>query len=266
MIARALAIAAILIAVLPSSRAATLVTNFPWGTATIFDSGPLASVLSVRAQLGSDDESESLVFATAQTSPAVLETALGSGASALSVRSELGVSESNDSGMLFSGSAITLAPSGPGLGTAEVRVFLLIALDAPAVIQVLDLASAIAGPGLAAEAFSLDVSPSDAAGTVTGSPLLTFSGAYAPGAGGFIVGETPGFYRLDLRATAGPATNARTDFFFRFDLASIDTVPEPGVAVLAGAGIAVIMGHRWLRGRKKRLASSCDSGLVGPAV
>lgn len=228
----------------PGLSAAPIVWNNPWGTATIFDAGPLATGLSARAQLATDDERESLLFTDATSSPAVAETSVGFAASLLTSRAQLSVEESNDSGLLLFGSSRVTSASGDagmGLGTSEVAIYLLITLDAPAVIQVLDLTSSLTGGS--ATAFSLTISASDSAGVVTGSPLLAFAGGY-PSAEGSVVGGSAGTYLLEMHAKAGPAPQARTDFFFRFDLASIASVPEPGTVGLLAAALAGMLALR----------------------
>lgn len=214
--------------------------NFVWrglyGSATVFQSGPLATTLSAAAQVPGDDGSISLSYLDAPAVPATALIEANGGGTVFTSRTELSLGEAQIGG-LYQAGGIDLSRVGPGgSGTGEIRLRLLLELPAPATIELSSIRSALSATGSGTSAFSLELFPSNSAGDKTGAALLAVTGVSPDLTRTWDARDSYYLLEVNLAATAAPDGLASAGFSFFFDLQPA-AIPEPGAVSLLVLGL-----------------------------
>lgn len=236
-------------------HAQNLSWSTPLGSVTIFRSGALATFLQTNATLEGDDAADSLNYLDTFTVPAVSRSETITSDASFSSIAKLAVGESQTSGLPVTAGSIGFTTSGVGGGSGSgmIKLYFLINVPSPVIIDLGDIRSAITTTGSPSDVFSLAMYQSDASGAKNGSALLSFSGNLFD-AGASYQSSLPYYLvEMNVAANAAPAAADAVEFSFMLDLQTITPVPEPATApllIVALLGGAVYQCRRVARERK----------------
>ncbi|MDD5199858.1 MAG: hypothetical protein PHC88_08645 [Terrimicrobiaceae bacterium] len=240
----------------PFCNAQVLSWSTPLGSVTVFGSGPRATFLQTNAALGGVDGADFLNFLDATSSPAISRSeAITMNASIASI-AQLAVNESQTGGLPFTSGSIgfTSTGAGGGSGSGAIKLYFLIHVPNPVMIDLSGIRSAVTTAGSPADAFSLALFQSDATGAEIGSALLSCTGNLFD-QGGSYQSSLP-YYLVEMNAVANATAGSSeaVTFSFPVDLAEIMPVPEPGATSLLI--LAFVLGSALLKFNKR--GSQCE--------
>lgn len=240
---------------MPFCGAQTLSWSTPLGSVTMFGSGPRTTYLQTTAVLADVDGADFLNYLDALSAPVQSKAEAIKGGQSFTTLAELAVNESQNDGLPFTSGSIDFTSTGGALGSGSgaIKLFFLINVPSPVMIDLSEIRSTITTTGSPADAFSLAMYQSDASGAKNGAALLSFSGNLFD-AGASYQSTLPYYLvEMDVAANAAPGAADAVEFSFLLDLQTVTAVPEPAtaplliVALLAGA---VYQFHRVARRRK----------------